>query len=57
MVEDPVVDQVHRTRKELLERHGGLEGVAHYLHEIEREMKDRVVTHEPRRPSKQRRIS
>ena len=57
MIEDPVVDDVHRTRKELLERHGRLDGVARYLREIEREMKERVVTHEPRRPVKKRKIS
>jgi hypothetical protein len=57
MVEDPVVEEVHKTRKKLLKRHRGLEGFSRYLRDIERELKNRVVTHEPKRPSKTRRIS
>jgi hypothetical protein len=57
MIEDPVVEEVHRTRKELLERFHGLAGVARYLKEIELELKERVVSRDPRPPVRQRKIS
>lgn len=51
-VNDPVVEDVHRTRAKLLERYGGAEGYAEHLRQLEKELGDRVVSREPRRPIK-----
>ena len=50
MIEDPIVEEVHKTRERLLQRYGGFKGVLRQLREIEAEFKDRVVRLEPRRP-------
>ncbi len=50
MIEDPIVDEVHKTRERLLQKYGGFKGVLHQLREIEAEFKGRVVRLEPRRP-------
>jgi hypothetical protein len=50
MIDDPVVDDVHKTRERLLDEYGGMAGLLHHLREIEEELRDRVVTLEPRRP-------
>jgi hypothetical protein len=49
---DPIVEEIHETRAKLLEKYGGSEGYAEHIRELERELADRVVTHEPRRPVK-----
>ena len=51
-LKDPIVEEVHRTRAKLLERYGGAEGYAEHLRELEKELGDRVVSREPRRPIK-----
>jgi len=54
-VEDPIVEEVHQTRARLLEKHGGSEGYAEHLRQLEIELGDRLVTREPRPPVKTRR--
>ena len=44
MFEDPIVEEVHRTREKLLKEYGGAEGYAEHLRQLERELADRVVT-------------
>ena len=53
--EDPVVEEVHRTRAKLLEKYGGAAGYAEHLRELERELADRLVTRSPRPPVKTKR--
>ena len=50
MIEDPIVEEIHKTRERLLEEYGGMEGLLRHLREIESEMKDQVVRLEPRPP-------
>jgi hypothetical protein len=57
MVEDPIVDELHRIREEMLEEHGGLEGLVEHLRKIQTEMPERVVRHDPRVPIETRKIS
>jgi hypothetical protein len=55
MIEDPIVEEVHKTRERLLQKYGGFKGVLRQLREIETEFKDRVVTLEPRQAIKTKR--
>ncbi len=55
MIEDPIVEEVHKTRERLLQKYGGFKGVLRQLREIEAEFKDRVVTLEPRQAIKTKR--
>ena len=50
--EDPIVAEIHETRSRLLAKYGGSEGYAKHLRELEAELKDRIVTREPRPPVK-----
>jgi len=50
MVKDPVVEEIHRIREELLLEHGGLDGYIRHLEEMQAELKDRLVRLEPRKP-------
>ena len=52
MTEDPIVEELHRIREEMLEQYGGLEGLVKHLRQMQAEMPDRVVTLEPRPPIK-----
>jgi hypothetical protein len=47
---DPIVDDTHKIRENLLEEYGGLDGYFEHLKEVREELKDRIVTREPRRP-------
>jgi hypothetical protein len=49
---DPIVEEVHETREKLLEKHGGSEGYAEHLRQLERELADRLVDRQPRPPVK-----
>jgi hypothetical protein len=49
---DPIVAEVHETRTRLLEKHGGSEGYAEHLRQMEVELAERVVDREPRPPVK-----
>jgi len=55
MVEDPVVEELHKIREEMLEEHGGLEGLVKHLREIQAEMPERVVTLDPKPPIESKR--
>jgi len=57
MHNDPIVDELHKIREQLLEEHGGLEGYVAHLQKMQEAMKERVVGREPRRPTAKRRIS
>jgi hypothetical protein len=50
--EDPIVEETHRTREKLLERYGGSAGYAEHLKEVEKQLKDRVVSRKRREPVK-----
>ena len=50
MTEDPIVEELHRIREQMLEEYGGLEGLVDHLREIQAEMPDRVVIRPPRAP-------
>ncbi len=49
-MEDPIVEELHKIREELLAEHGGLEGLVKYLREIQSEMPERVVRLDPKPP-------
>ena len=55
MTEDPIVEELHRIREQMLEEYGGLEGLVKRLREIQAERPGRVVTLEPRRPAESKR--
>jgi hypothetical protein len=50
--EDPIVEEVHETRARLLQKHGGSEGYADHLRQLEIELADRLVSRKPRPPIK-----
>ena len=50
--EDPIVEEVHRTRARLLQKHGGSEGYAEHLRQLEIELADKLVSRNPRPPIK-----
>jgi len=43
MLEDPIVEELHKIREEMLAEHGGLEGLVKHLREIQTQMPERVV--------------
>lgn len=50
MIEDPIVEELHKIRKEMLAEHGGLEGLVKHLQEMQAETPQRVVRLDPKRP-------
>jgi hypothetical protein len=50
MAEDPIVEEIHRIREELLAQYGGIDGYLKHLEELQEELKDRVVTRAARPP-------
>ena len=50
MAKDPIVEEIHRIREELLIEHGGIGGYIRHLEEMQAELKDRLVRLEPRKP-------
>ena len=50
MINDPIVDEIHKIREELLTEYGGLDGYMRHLEELRHEFKDRIVRREPRKP-------
>lgn len=50
--DDPIVEEVHQTRAQLLQTYGGSEGYAEHLRQLEVGLADRLVTREPRPPIK-----
>ena len=55
MVEDPIVEELHKIREEMLAEHGGLEGLVKHLREIQAEMPERVVNLDPKPPIESKR--
>lgn len=49
MIEDPIVEEVHKTRARLPKEYG-IDGLVHEWREIEREFGDRVVRLKPKPP-------
>jgi len=47
---DPIVDEIHQIREELLAEHGGMDGYLRHLDDLKLEFKDRIVRREPRKP-------
>jgi len=47
---DPIVDEIHKIREELLAEHGGMDGYMRHIEELNVEFKDRIVRREPRKP-------
>lgn len=50
MLEDPIVEELHKIREEMLTEHGGLEGLVKHLRGVQAEMSERVVRLEPKPP-------
>jgi hypothetical protein len=50
MTEDPIVEELHRIREEMLAEHGGLEGLVSHLRDLQAEMPERVVRLDPKPP-------
>ena len=50
MINDPIVDEIHKIREELLAEHGGMDGYVRHLEDLRSEFKDRIVRREPRKP-------
>ena len=51
MVEDPIVEELHKIREKLLEEHGGFEGYFEHIKALQEELKDGIGSREPRRRS------
>jgi putative addiction module component (TIGR02574 family) len=51
MPQDPIVEEIHRIREQLLERYGGSDGYMKHIKELEEELRDRIVSREPRPPA------
>ena len=50
MIKDPIVEEIHKIREQLLAEHGGIDGYIQHLQELQTELKDRIVRREPRKP-------
>lgn len=50
MTEDPIVEELHKIREEMLAEHGGLDGVVEHLRKLQAEMPERIVRRDPRPP-------
>jgi putative addiction module component (TIGR02574 family) len=50
MPQDPIVGEIHGIREQLLELYGGSDGYMKHIEELEEELKDRIVSREPRPP-------
>jgi hypothetical protein len=50
MTEDPIVEELHRIREEMLAEHGGLEGLVKHFRDLQAEMPERVVRLDPKPP-------
>jgi hypothetical protein len=44
MTEDPIVQEIHKIREELLEQYGGFDGYVKHIGELQEELKDRIVS-------------
>jgi hypothetical protein len=50
MIEDPIVQEIHQIREELLEQYGGFDGYMKHVEELQQQLKDRMVCRQPRPP-------
>jgi hypothetical protein len=50
MIEDPIIEELHKIREAMLAEHGGLEGLVKHLQEMQAETPQRVVRLEPKPP-------
>jgi hypothetical protein len=50
MTEDPIVEELHKIREEMLAEDGGLEGLVRHLRDLQAEMPERVVRLDPKPP-------
>lgn len=50
MAKDPIVEEIHQIREELLKEHGGMDGYMQHLQQLGAELRDRIVHREPRKP-------
>ena len=50
MIEDPIVEELHKIREAMLAEYGGLEGLVKHLREMQAEMPERVVSLPPKPP-------
>jgi len=58
MPDDPIVDEIHKIREELLKEHGGFDGYFEHLIREQEKLKDRLVSFPPRKPvATKRRVS
>jgi len=57
MTDDPIVEELHRTREELLEQYGGFDGYLKHIDELQEELTDRIVSREPRRLAPSSKVS
>jgi len=58
MENDPIVEELHRIREQMLEEHRDLEGLVEHLRQMQAEMPQRVVSLPPKPPAQvQRKIS
>ena len=55
MPDDPIVEEIHKIREELLKKHGGFEGYFEHLLREQETMKDRLVSLPPRKPARKKR--
>jgi len=51
MENDPIVEELHKIREQMLEEYGGLEGLVEHLRQLQAEMYDRVVSLPPKTPA------
>ena len=50
MTKDPIVEEIHEIRRNLLKEYGGMDGYMRHIKELEIELKDRIVRRESRKP-------
>jgi len=55
-MKDPIVDEIHKIREELLAEHGGMDGYMRHLVDLKLEFKGRIIRREPRRPQLTKRL-
>jgi hypothetical protein len=55
MPEDPIVEEIHRIRQQLLKKYGGFDGYVKHLFEEQEKRKDRVVNSPSRQPARKKR--
>ena len=50
MIDDPIVEELHKTRERLLAEYGGMNGLMREFRAIEDEMREKVLRLKPRKP-------